>query len=179
MPNLQPIITDATGKRKFACSAGGVLAFIVDEQERLLLLSTPKRAGKWEVVNGALDAEETVLDAVLREVHEEAGEQIRVRPLGTLHTYTFRYDDNVQYMISVAYLLAYEGGEVIPGDDMAGSKYGWFTADEIDSGAVQIIVPQAQMWLFRRAVEMYRWLKDKPPVELQPHFDTTIKNKYG
>lgn len=156
-----------------------MLAFIVDEHQRLLLLSSPKRPDKWEVVNGALDAGETIVDAVLREVREEAGPHIRTRPLATLHTYTFRYDDNVQYMISIAYLLAYEGGEVVPGDDMADSQYGWFSVDEIESGTMEIIVPQKQHWLFRRAVTLYRALKDEPAVELQPHFDANTKNKYG
>jgi 8-oxo-dGTP pyrophosphatase MutT (NUDIX family) len=177
MPNHQPFITDASGKRHFAASAAGVLAFIVAPDERLLLLTNPKRPGKWEVVNGALDAEETILAAILREVKEEAGDHIRVRPLGTLHAYTYRYDDNVQFMLSIAYLLAYEGGGIIPGDDMASSQARWFTVDEL--GAVDIVVPSTQPWLFSRAVELYRLLKDQPPVELQPVFDEHTKNKYA
>jgi hypothetical protein len=57
MPNLQPRITAANGRRRFACSAAGVLAFIIDDQERILLLSHPQRPGMWEVVNGALELE--------------------------------------------------------------------------------------------------------------------------
>lgn len=179
MPNQQPTISDVSGRRNFVCSPAAVAAFIVDAQERILMLSNPKRPGKWEVVNGALDAEETILEAVLRETCEEAGDQIQVRPLGTIHTYTFRYDDNVQYMITTAYLLAYGGGAVIPGDDMAGSEARWFTLDEIESGALQIIVPQTQHWMFRHAIELYRMLKDRPAVELQTMFDANTRNKYA
>ena len=142
------------------------------------MLSNPKRPGKWEVVNGALDGGETILEGVLREVREEAGPAIRVRPLGTLHAYTFRYDDDVQYMISIAYLLAYEGGEVLAGDDMAGSEIQWMSLAELESGEVDIIVPQAQPWLFRRAVDLYRLWKGAADVMLQPHFDETTRNKY-
>jgi 8-oxo-dGTP pyrophosphatase MutT (NUDIX family) len=52
------------------------------------------------VINGGLDAEETILDGMLREVREEAGTEIRVRPLGAIHAYTFRFDDHVQFVSS-------------------------------------------------------------------------------
>jgi len=178
MPNQQPIISDASGRRSFACSAAGLLAFIVNDREEILLLSNPKRNGKWEVVIGALDGSETILEGVLREIREEAGPAIRVRPLGTLHAYTFRYDDDVQYMISIAYLLAYEGGEVLAGDDMADSEIQWMSLAELESGEVDIIVPQAQSWLFRRALDLYRLWKDAADVMLQPHLDETTRNKY-
>jgi hypothetical protein len=58
MPNLQPRVTDVSGRRQFACSAAAVLGFIVDDQKRILLLSHPRRPGMWEVVNGALEAAE-------------------------------------------------------------------------------------------------------------------------
>ena len=44
-----------------------VLAFVVNEKEEILLLAHPKREGGWEVVNGALEAGETVLEGALRE----------------------------------------------------------------------------------------------------------------
>jgi 8-oxo-dGTP pyrophosphatase MutT (NUDIX family) len=177
MPNQQPIITDTRG-RQFATSVAAVLAFIVNADEQFLLLSSPKRPGQWEVVNGALDAGETLLAAALREVGEEAGMAVRVRPLGVVHAYTYRYDDAVQYLISVAYLLAYEGGEVAAGYDMRGSQVGWFSVDQIERGEVNVIVPQRLGWVFRRALELYRLLKNQPAVELQPHFDETTRNKY-
>lgn len=46
----------------------------------------------------------------LREVREEAGPDLRVRPLGVVHASTFAYDDRVRRMISVVYLMAHEGG---------------------------------------------------------------------
>jgi 8-oxo-dGTP pyrophosphatase MutT (NUDIX family) len=179
MPNQQPLITDATGRRQFVCSPAAVLAFIVDQSERFLMLAHPSRPDRWEPVNGALDAEETILEAVLRETSEEAGDQIQVRPLGTVHAYTYRFDDSAQFMISIAYLLAYEGGEVIPGDDMTGSEVRWMTVEELTDGRVDVIVPQDQAWLYHRALELYRLWKDQSPALLQPVFDETTRNKYS
>ena len=87
MFNYQPLIPDASGRRMFAGSAAAILAFIVDVEERLLLLAHPQRKGEWVVVNGALEAEETIRDGVLREIREEVGAAVRVRPLGTVRLY--------------------------------------------------------------------------------------------
>jgi NAD+ diphosphatase len=174
MSHAQPIVTDAAGGRRFACTPAAVLGFIVDERERLLLLSCPDKRnapGRWEVVNGALEAGETLLEGVLREVHEEAGERIRVRPLGVIHAYTFRYDESISHMLGVCFLLAYEGGDVIPGDDMEGSEVRWVSLEEVESGAVEVLIPSCQPWLFRHAVGAYRQLRDRSPVDLQPAFD--------
>ncbi len=172
MANQQPVITAASG-RQFAASAAAVLVFIVDLDERILLLRQPegrKGPGAWEVVNGALEREETVLAGALREMREEAGPEIRVRPLGTVHASTFRYDAQVQYMIDICYLFAYEGGEVLPGDDMAGSEYRWWSLDEVADERVRLAVPRDQKWLLRRAVELYRlWRDQEMPLEAGVH----------
>ena len=59
-----------------------------------------------------------LLEAALREVREEAGHHVRVRPLGVVHASTFEYDARVRRMISVVFLMAHEGGAAVPGDDM-------------------------------------------------------------
>lgn len=168
----------ANSGRVFNASAVGLVAFIVREDERILMLAHPQRPTRWEPPNGAFDGGETILDGLLREIREEAGEHIQVRPLGALHSYTFRYDDSIPHMVSIVYLFAYEGGEVIPGDDMAGSQVLWMSADEALSGLYNIIVPSEQPWLFQRAVDVYHLLKDAPPVNQQPDW-TGKKNKYG
>ena len=177
MPNQQPLIRDAAGRRVFACSAAAVLAFIVDAQERLLLMAHPRRNGEWEVVNGALEAQETVVEGVLREIREEVGPALRVRPLGTVHSYTFRYDEAVQYMISIAYLVAYEGGPIQPGDDMRGSQYRWWRLEELLDEHVKLIVPRDQKWMAARAIELYGLWKDQM-ADLQPALDPSARTKY-
>jgi 8-oxo-dGTP pyrophosphatase MutT (NUDIX family) len=167
MPSQQPCITTADGRRRFACSPVAILVFVVNEQEEVLLLAHPKRGGSWEVVNGALEAQETVVEGALRETREEAGQEVRVRPLGTVHISTFHYDENVQYMLSVGYLMAYEGGRIQPGDDMAGSRYKWWGLDDLTDEKVKVLVPPDGKWLIERAVELYRmWIGRE--MELQP-----------
>lgn len=118
------------------------------------------------MVTGALEAGETVLAGALRETREEAGEGLRVRPLGTVHVLSFHYDERVEYMLSLGYLMAYEGGAVEPGSDMAGSAHRWWSVEELEDKDVRLIVP-GQRWLIERAVELYRLWRDRD-VELQP-----------
>lgn len=141
--------------RRFACFPAAVLVFIVDAQERILLLAHPHRGGAWEVPNGAVDAGESILEAVVRETREEAGADVVIRPLGALHAYGFRYDEAVTSMISIAYLLAYVGGQVEPGDDMRGSAFRWWSLDEIERERPRILRP-AEPWLLERAVTLHR-----------------------
>jgi ADP-ribose pyrophosphatase YjhB (NUDIX family) len=179
MENEHPIITAANG-RQFAGFPAAVLAFIVNADEELLLLAHPRRGDRWEVPNGGLEAGETVLAGVLREVREEAGPQVRVRPLGVVHTSTFPYDRQVRHMISVHYLLAYEGGPVEPGDDMAGSVVRWWSLADLAAGAAPMLVPRESPWLFTRARDLYHlWQADSPPADLQVDLDSVGPNKYG
>ncbi len=172
----QPMITAANGIRRFACSTAAVLVFVVNEAEQILLLEHPRRHGAWEVVNGALEREETILAGVLRELHEEIGPSVQVRPLGTVHAYTYAYDARIQYMITICYLVAYEGGAIEPGDDMAGSAYRWWDPDELDAAGVRLLVPTDQPWLLRRAIELYRLWRGEAPV-LQPALDPRARPK--
>src|SRR4029434_3694065 len=70
----QPFLTTAQGTRRFAYSAVAVQAIIVNADERVLLLSSPtkNRPNEWQVISSGLEAAETVLAGVLREVREEA-----------------------------------------------------------------------------------------------------------
>ncbi|MEM7033236.1 MAG: NUDIX hydrolase [Chloroflexota bacterium] len=165
----QPTIMDATGRRTFSCSAAAVQAVIINNREEILMLSSPTRNadGAWQVISGALEAEETILAGVLREVSEEAGPDIRVRPLGVVHTSTFHYDEQVRYVITVYYLLAYEGGQVIPGDDMAGSEYRWWTLTDLLNGQTKIHLPRNQDWILNRAVDLYRFWVHHEPVNFE------------
>jgi ADP-ribose pyrophosphatase YjhB (NUDIX family) len=174
--NIMPTITAKSG-RQFATVPASVGAVIIRDDERMLMLASPTRPGKWEPVNGAYDGNETILEALYREIREEAGEQIRTRPLCAIHATTFRYDESVPYMISIFYLMVYEGGEVVPGDDMQGSEVRWMSVEEIESEDYEIIVPVEQLWIYRRAVDLYRVLKDAP--EVQQEAPKNRKNKYG
>ena len=172
----QPTVTSRQG-RQFACSPAAVLVFVVNEQEKFLLLRHPQRSG-WEIVNGALDAGETVLAGVLREVAEEVGPAVRVRPLGAVHIQTFHYDEQARFMLSLSYLVAYEGGAVEPGDDMSGSETRWFSLAELLDEETAILVPPQMRWTFRRALQLYRLWQDEE-VPLQPALPERPLNKYS
>jgi 8-oxo-dGTP pyrophosphatase MutT (NUDIX family) len=157
----------ASSGRSFATFPAAVVVAIVNRREQLLLLESPRRPGWWEPVNGAVEDEETLLEAALREVREEAGGDLRVRPLGVVHASTFAYDARVRRMISVVYLMAHEGGEVLPGDDMSGSRVRWATVSAIESERLRLVPPLDEEWLRTRTLELFRLWEREPLVLLQ------------
>ncbi len=164
-PN-QPTIASASGHRVFATFPVAVLTIVLNDREQVLLLSHPERPGKWEVVNGGLEAGETVWDGAMRECTEELGGEVRLRPIATLHALTVAYDEAISHMISLIFVAAYDGGDICPGDDMLGSRYQWADISAILAGQVNVIVPCGQPWLFARAQDVYKlWRADN--VELQ------------
>jgi len=175
MPPNQPTVYAAGPRRRpFATSAVAVQAIIVNHREEILLLSPPtqNKEDKWETVSGALEAGETILAGVLREIREEVGEAVRVRPLGVVHCETFHYDQDVRFMIGIYYLLAYEGGQVQPGDDMAGSRYHWWPLADLNEQRLRF-PPSTQLWMLARAIDLYRLWKDQE-APLQPQLDVPI-----
>jgi len=153
--------------REFDTTAVAVQAIIVNEAEEILLLSSQKRKQGWQLVSGALDANETVIAATLREVHEELGGDIEVRPLGTVHVQTFRYDEQIPTMLSIYTLFTYQGGDVKPGDDMVGSDFRWWSLEELD-GSLELFHATVKPWMLKRAVELYRFWVNQPELPLQP-----------
>jgi ADP-ribose pyrophosphatase YjhB (NUDIX family) len=111
-------------------------------------------------VGGAVEAGESALEAAMRELHEELGPLVLASPLGLAHAWNFRYDDDVRWMTDLAWVASYDGGELVPGDDMAGSESGWFAIDNVES--LGIAVPEGQDWLLRRALTVYRTYRGDP-----------------
>jgi ADP-ribose pyrophosphatase YjhB (NUDIX family) len=136
----------------------------------VLLLSSPAKRGRpgWEIVNGGLEAGETLVEGVLREAAEEAGPAVSLRVLGCCHASTWRYDASVTHMLSSFFVASYLGGEVEPGDDMAGCEVRWATQEECSSliASGMALVPE-EAWVFDRAFECFdRWVASD--VSLQP-----------
>ena len=173
----RPRTVTAAGGRSFATFPAAVVVPIVNPQEEFLLLGSPRRTGWWEPVNGAVDDGETLLEAALREVREEAGSDLRVRPLGVVHASTFAYDARVQLMISVVFLMAHERGMAIPGDDMRGSRVRWATLDAIESEGLRLLPPLDHAWLRRRTVELFRLYSPEPVALLQQPLAASGWNK--
>ena len=165
MSSTQPVIFTQQ-KRPFATSAIALQAIIVNEDGRVLLLNSPTRNQGWQVISGALEAGETILDGTLREVREEVG-NAQVRPLGVVHSQTFHYDEAVPFMVGIYYLLAYEGGKIVPGDDMSGSAFRWWSLDELTQDHLHLH-PSTIPWMLRRAVDLYRLWQNEGERPLQP-----------
>ena len=175
-PDRRHTIAALSG-RSFATFPAAVVVPIVNRREELLLLESPRRPGWWEPVNGAVDEGETLLEAALREVREEAGPDLRVRPLGVIQASTFAYDASVQHMISVVYLMAHEAGAALPGDDMRGSRVRWAALGGIESDGLRVLPPLDQAWLRRRTVDLFRLWEPEPAVPLQGPLSATGWNK--
>ncbi len=177
MEPAPPHTSSAGSGRSFATFPAAVVVPIVNQQEELLLLENPRRAGFWEPVNGAVEAGETLLEAALREVREEAGPELSVRPLGVVHASTFSYDERIRHMISVVYLMAHEGGTVVAGDAMLGSRVRWAPVGAIDSEGLRLLPPLDQTWLRHRAIDLFRLWNRQPAVPLQTGLPSSGWNK--
>lgn len=163
----KPLHTTTLTGRKFAVWPTAVQALLVNDAAEVLLLSSPtrNRVGEWQVVSGGLDADETILDGATREAYEEAGAEIVIRPLGIVHAQTFKYDDNIPFMLSVHYLFHYLGGQVVPGDDMTGSLVRWWSLEALAASDITYH-PSTSLWHLERAVQLWRlWHKEPPPLE--------------
>lgn len=152
MSTIQPTVSDTDG-RIFATFPVAVIALMVNQDEEFLLLS--QKPGRWEAVKGALEAGETIENGMCREVREELGSEVRCRFLGTVHAMSTQGKFTFP-AVSVFCLMAYEGGEIFPGDDMAGSQIKWWTLDDLYSDGEHTI--PFDEWLFSHAIEIYRLL---------------------
>ena len=119
------------------------------------------------MVNGAVEANETLLQAAERELREETGPDLHARILGVFHAHTYRYDERVTHMTDLMFVARYGGGEAIAGDDVSGSTPEWIAADELAVGAAGPTIP-AQGWLFSAAAGAARAWRDRD-VDLDPH----------
>ena len=135
-------------------------------------------SGQYALPGGRVDAGESAAQAALREVREEAGPDLRVRPLAVVHASTFAYDARVTHMISVTFLMGHEAGEAVPGDDMRGSRVRWATIHEIESDQLRLVPPLDQPWLRQRTIDLYRISQPAPDVSLQKPLSDTGWNKH-
>ena len=54
------------------------------------------------------------------------------------------------------------GGPVVPGDDMAGSQYRWWSLAELETADIAFH-PSTNLWRLRRAAQLHRLWRDNPP----------------
>ena len=142
---VQPVMHAENGRR-FACFPAAILAFIVDDASRFLMMARPGGEG-WQTISGAVEANESQRDALLREVSEEAGNDLQIAPLGVAHAFSYPYSPAMS--------------------DMSGSEVGWFGLDELSEPSFNPVVPE-QPWLFERAKMYADSLLAQDEVQLEP-----------
>ena len=162
----QPTITAKNG-RSFPTYPVALQAIIINEKEEILMLHSPIRKQGWQLISGGLDANETILAGTLREVGEEIGKGANVRPLGLVHSQTFQYDAGIPYMVGTYYLLAYEDGPIIPGDDMVDSDVRWWSLAEL-ANEKPFLHDSTQPWMLERAIQLFQLWQDEAERPLQP-----------
>lgn len=126
-----------------------VSALIFSAKRELLMFLKPGES-HWRTVSGWVESE-SLTEAVSREITEETG-SVRFRVMDVIDAHTFIHQGSP--LISVWFLSEYLGGEIIPSDDLQGSRYQWF--DEDDFTDLPVAVP-AQPEIIRKAFAMIRF----------------------
>ena len=105
---------------------------IVWKEDRFLLIrrGTPPRQGGWSIPGGRQEAGETVNQAVIREIREEAGIEIDITGIAAVVDLIERDGEEISHHYTVIDMLAeWRSGQAAAGDDAA--AVGWFTLAEL------------------------------------------------
>jgi len=127
----------------------GVGAIIIEQQKVLLVRrANPPLQGEWSIPGGMVETGETTREAVVREVHEETG--LEVKPVQLLEVFEriLRDDDaRVRYhYVLIDYLCHVAGGAASAGSDV--TELCWAGAEELK----ELSVSPETCSLIRRAL---------------------------
>lgn len=122
-------------------------AFVFDRDQRVLLVQRAKEPGKglWTVPGGRLERNETLAQAVAREVREETGLIVEV---GALACVVERMGDDFHFVI-LDYLARVIGGTLCAGSDASDAKF------VTDQEAAQLPLTDGLATLIERARKSY------------------------
>jgi ADP-ribose pyrophosphatase YjhB (NUDIX family) len=100
------------------CAVG---AFVFDREQRVLVIQrgTPPGEGLWSVPGGKLEGNETLAQAVAREVREETGLLVEVGPLACV---VERMGDDYHFVI-LDYLARPIGGTLAAASDVRDARW--------------------------------------------------------
>lgn len=109
MPDSSNIV-----KKKATFHVGVVISLYNSKGEILLAKRSPFKthaAGVWENISGAVEAREQPVEALLREVAEELGEEVEIQIGPIYNTFQTRLE-NGRDIIGISYLCKYLRGEI-------------------------------------------------------------------
>ena len=134
----------------------GVGGAVVDG-DRILLVrrATTYGRGSWQIPGGFCEPDETLPEAAVREVEEEAG--LTTEVLGLLAVRSRYGEDHSTYVV---FLLRRVAGEPTPGDEVDAARF--FTLEEIDE---LDMVPEINRAIAARALSSSRGLLQRAAVE--------------
>ena len=114
------------------------LFFLHDEKQILLLrrMNTGYEDGKYSVVAGHVDAGETVIQAAIREAHEEAGVALKPEDMQVVHVMHRRSDDErIDFFVAVRSWV----GEISNGEPHKCDHLAWFELDALPDSLIPYV----------------------------------------
>lgn len=105
---------------------------VVLKDGQVLLMKRAKRCinpGKWDFPGGHVDVNETVEEALEREIREEANLQVQIGPIIRLSEFPKGHEQFKNEKRGVRYIAYYESGEVKLNEEEH-SEYKWLSIDE-------------------------------------------------
>jgi ADP-ribose pyrophosphatase YjhB (NUDIX family) len=107
-------------------------ALVVRDQRILLcrLSELEKHVGMWTLPGGGIEFGEHPERAVIREVKEETGLDIRVGKLLRIESPVYQNSDNHMHAIQVLYRAEVIGGEITPEQGGTTDQCAWFSKKE-------------------------------------------------
>jgi 8-oxo-dGTP diphosphatase len=105
---------------------------LVDKGRILLCRLSPtiSSRGEWTLPGGGIEFGEHPEDAVVREVLEETGLEVRLTGLAEIDSIVFNVTDGRMHAIRFIYRAQIKGGELTPEQDGTTDKCAWFTWNE-------------------------------------------------
>jgi 8-oxo-dGTP diphosphatase len=127
-PVARHFVCRVCGRPTYLNSKPVASALVVDDGRLMLVRRcTEPFHGWWDIPGGFLEAGEHPADAVVRELREESG--LDVRPIRLFGVYPDVYGEDEDPTLSIYYECEVVGGVEAPGDDAG--EVGWFRPDDL------------------------------------------------